>query len=200
MPEIVVGRDDDDMKKYGTQGTLFIGKHLVGTGEDAHMTAPVLMDALRPHIIIITGKRGEGKSYSMGIIAEELAKLQHSIRKNICSVIIDTQGIFWTMKSASEKDSLLLKDWDLVPHGFDVDVYVPEGQSKLFSDAGVDFDGSFSVAAHELSSEDWERMSSDPKSAMQLFMSGRLKVSGNMMLATKLQTFFALAAEEAQAL
>ena len=39
----------------------------------------------------------------------------------------------------------------------------------------------------EVSSDDWRSMSDNPGSAMQLFMSGRLKVSGNMMLATKLQ-------------
>ncbi|MBI4170409.1 MAG: ATP-binding protein [Candidatus Aenigmarchaeota archaeon] len=155
MPEIVVGRDDEDMKRYGTEGTLFIGKHLVGAGEDTHMTTPVIMDALRPHIIIVTGKRGSGKSFSLGVIAEELTKLPHNIKKNICSVIIDTQGIFWTMKSANEKDLLLLKEWDLTSQGFDVDVYVPEGQTKTFSEAGVDFDASFSAAAHELSAEDW---------------------------------------------
>ncbi len=155
MPEIVVGRDDEDMKKFGSQGTLFIGKHLVGSGEDSHMTAPVFMDCLRPHIIILTGKRGEGKSFTMGVIAEELTKLPHHIKKNICSVIVDTQGIFWTMKSPSEKDTMILKDWGLSAQGFDVEVHVPEGQAKIFSDAGVDFDSSFSVSASELTAEDW---------------------------------------------
>ena len=68
MPEVIVGRDEEDAKKYGTDGTLFMGKHLVGSGEDTHLTTPVLLDVVRPHIITITGKRGEGKSYSMGII------------------------------------------------------------------------------------------------------------------------------------
>jgi putative sterol carrier protein len=40
----------------------------------------------------------------------------------------------------------------------------------------------------ELTSEDWMSMTADPGSAMQLFMNGKLKVSGNMMLATKLQS------------
>ncbi|MCX8147500.1 MAG: ATP-binding protein [Candidatus Woesearchaeota archaeon] len=155
MPEIVVGRDDDDMKKYGTKGTLFIGKHLVGSGEDAHMTTPVLMDALRPHIILISGKRGQGKSYTMGVLIEELAKIEENIRKNLCSVVIDTQGIFWTMKSPSEKDALELKEWGMNPQGFDADVFVPEGQAKIFSDAGVDFDLTFSIAPYELTADDW---------------------------------------------
>ncbi|MEM7819878.1 MAG: ATP-binding protein [Candidatus Aenigmatarchaeota archaeon] len=155
MPEIVVGRDENDLKKYGEEGTIFIGKHMVGTGEEAHTTTPILMDVLRPHIITLTGKRGEGKSYSMGVFIEEITKLPEKIKKNLCALVVDTQGIFWTMKSPSEKDATLLADWGLKPKGFNVFVYVPEGQSKLFSDAGVEFDSSFSFMPSELTVEDW---------------------------------------------
>lgn len=39
----------------------------------------------------------------------------------------------------------------------------------------------------ELSDTDWEAISENPSSAMQLFFQGKLKVQGNPMLATKLQ-------------
>lgn len=39
----------------------------------------------------------------------------------------------------------------------------------------------------ELSSEDWQTISEDPSQAMSLYFSGKLKVAGNAMLATKLQ-------------
>jgi hypothetical protein len=155
MPEIVVGRDDEDLKKYGTKGTLFIGKHMVGTGEDAHLTTPVLLDAVRPHVITLTGKRGSGKSFSLGVIAEEILKLEPKIRQNLCVLIIDTQGIFWTMKFANEKQLTLLSEWGLKSQGFDIRVYVPFGQVKTFSDAAVDYDGVFSFSAAELTAEDW---------------------------------------------
>ncbi len=302
MPEVIVGRDEEDTKKFGTAGTLFIGKHLVGTGEDTHLTTPVLLDVLRPHIITITGKRGEGKcldgstlisladgscvpikdlennakkilalnqegnivpaemahfyrrtadkllliklssgrqikltpehplltqhgwkaacelntgsgiiaadinisrdsdrfllqnnifldsiismellegsfevydisvpeyhnfvandiivhnSFTLGVIAEEMLRLPQDIRKNVCGLIIDTQGIFWTMKSAAEKEAPPLKQWSLQPMGFDIDVYIPEGQEKVFAAASVDYDGLFSFAPNELSVENW---------------------------------------------
>jgi len=158
MPEVIVGRDEDDTKRFGTTGTLFIGKHLVGSGEETHLTTPVLLDVLRPHIITVTGKRGEGKSYSMGILIEEMFKLPPSIKRNICGLVVDTQGIFWTMKSPAEKDAGLLKEWGLLPQGFDVTVYVPEGQEKTFSSAGVDYDGVFSFSPSELRAEDWLRV------------------------------------------
>lgn len=39
----------------------------------------------------------------------------------------------------------------------------------------------------ELSHEDWQTISENPSAAMGLFFQGRIKVSGNPMLATKLQ-------------
>jgi putative sterol carrier protein len=39
----------------------------------------------------------------------------------------------------------------------------------------------------ELASSDWETISTNPGAAMQLFFGGKLKVTGNAMLATKLQ-------------
>src|SRR3989344_4424197 len=61
QPPIVIGRDEEDLSKYTAKGTIEIGKHIVGTGEDSHLTTPVLLDVLRPHLILLTGKRGSGK-------------------------------------------------------------------------------------------------------------------------------------------
>lgn len=43
----------------------------------------------------------------------------------------------------------------------------------------------------EVSDEDWKSMSDNPSSAMQLYFAGKIKVSGNAMLATKLQQILA---------
>jgi putative sterol carrier protein len=42
-----------------------------------------------------------------------------------------------------------------------------------------------------LSADDWKQISDNPGSAMQLFFQGKLKVTGNAMLATKLQQLLA---------
>lgn len=155
ITDVVVGRDEDDSHAYGTEGTIYIGKHLVGTGEEAHLTSHLLMDVLRPHIITLCGKKGEGKSYSLGVIAEEISNMPNELKKNLCVILIDTQGIFWTMKSPNEKDILLLRAWGLDAKGFPAEVYVPAGQEKTFSLAGVDYDAVFSISPSELSVDDW---------------------------------------------
>ncbi len=152
--QIVVGRDYSDLEKFGNACSLYIGKHLVGKGEEAHLTAPLLLDALRPHVIVICGKRGTGKSYTMGVIAEEIAKLPAQYRENLCALIIDTQGIFWTMKHESERPELL-NAWNLKPRGFKVEVYVPLGQRETFEKAKVEFDGVFSISPSQLLLSDW---------------------------------------------
>ncbi len=40
----------------------------------------------------------------------------------------------------------------------------------------------------ELSTHDWKAMTDKPGSAMQFFMQGKIKVTGNALLATKLQS------------
>ncbi len=152
---IVVGRDSEDLGRFGTNGTVCIGRHLVGEGEEAHLTAPLLMDVLRPHVIILCGKRGEGKSHTMGVIAEEMMKLSDDVGKKLCGLIIDTQGIFWTMKFPNEKESGMLAGWGMKPSGFGVSVYIPEGQKSFFADSDVEFDGVFSISPDELEADDW---------------------------------------------
>ena len=39
----------------------------------------------------------------------------------------------------------------------------------------------------ECATSDWQSIQTNPQSAMQLYFEGKLKVGGNVMLATKLQ-------------
>ncbi|MBI1972365.1 MAG: ATP-binding protein [Candidatus Aenigmarchaeota archaeon] len=155
MYEIVVGRTQDDLKKYGALGTAYIGKHIVGLGEDAHTTSKILLDLVRPHVMLICGKRGSGKSYSAGVIAEEVANLPEELRKNLAVIIIDPMGIYWSMKSPNEKDSELLRKWELKPKGVDIKLFVPQGRAAEFESAGILWDYTISLPAGEFSAEDW---------------------------------------------
>lgn len=155
MHETIIGRDEEDLRKLGDKLTIVIGKNLVGIGEDVHLTTPILMDVARPHVIVIAGKRGAGKSYTLGVIAEEMAKLPRNEKKNITLIIIDTQGIFWTMRMPNEEDFILLNNWKLEPTGFRIKLFIPKGLEDKFDEAGVSYDDIISISPSDLSPEDW---------------------------------------------
>lgn len=155
IEEIVIGRDPEDLKVYGKKGCVSLGKHIVGRGFEYHLTNPVLMDILRPHIVLIVGKRGSGKSYSGGVIAEEIMDLPKEIKENLTCLMIDTMGIFWSMKNPNEMDMDLLTQWNMKPKGFPVRNIVPIGLTRFYERAGITFDGTFAVKPSELSAGDW---------------------------------------------
>ncbi|MBN2101713.1 MAG: ATP-binding protein [Candidatus Aenigmarchaeota archaeon] len=155
MEKIVLGKDESDLKKYGDKGTALIGRHIVGTGDDAHLTNYVHVDVTRPHVILVCGKRGTGKSYSAGTFVEEIARLPDDIRKNLAVLMIDTMGIYWSMKTPNERDAELLKTWGLKPEALDAKLFVPQAFKKEYEDSGVDVDSTFSFSPTDLTATDW---------------------------------------------
>ncbi len=155
MENIIVGRDSDDILKYGEKGTAFIGKHIVGKGEEAHLTNPIMMDVTRPHVVLVCGKRGTGKSYSAGIVAEEIASLPPEIAENLAVVFFDTMGIYWSMKNPNERDKELLKEWNLKPQGLEINLFVPTGYAEEYEKAGITYDSTFNLVCSDLGAEEW---------------------------------------------
>ncbi|MEM4244986.1 MAG: ATP-binding protein [Candidatus Nanoarchaeia archaeon] len=152
---IIVGRDESDRKKFGDRGTLFLGKAYVKMGRTTSLANNVFIDVVRSHVILVAGKRGSGKSWSLGVIAEGISHLQKEIADNISVIIFDTMGIFWTMKYPNEKERSLLKEWGMKPEGLDIKVYTPKGYYQKYKDEGIPTDYSFSIKPSELTAEDW---------------------------------------------
>jgi len=94
-------------------------------------------------------------SYTLGTIAESLSDLPQEESKNIASLIFDTMGIFWTMKYKNEKDSSLLKSWNLSPKELPVKVFVPFGKSEEYDKKSIPYDDTFALLPSELEAEDW---------------------------------------------
>jgi intein/homing endonuclease len=94
-------------------------------------------------------------SYSMGAIAEGLNDLSPEIRENLSIIMLDTMGVYWTMKYANEKDSGLLKQWGLSAKGLDVQIFTPVGYYQKYKDEGVPTDFPFAIRPAELSITDW---------------------------------------------
>jgi len=152
----VVGRTREDLEKFSNKASGFIGKHIVGTGEDAHLTTPVNIDLLKPHVILCSGKRGSGKSYSIAVVLEEILKLEKTYAEKTAAVVFDPVGIYWSMKFPNEQQRELLAKWKLEPNGFpNVKVYVPLELKEVYEHAGIPVDYAISISPREFSPEDW---------------------------------------------
>ncbi len=78
------------------------------------------IDMSTTHRILVCGKTGSGKSYTMGVIIEELAKLD-----NLIKLLIDSQGIFWSFSEPNLAQESDLWAWNLDPKGLSVRLLVP---------------------------------------------------------------------------
>src|SRR3989344_4651782 len=153
--EIIIGRSETDRKKFGLTGTVFLGRSYVKMGQATSLSNNVYLDFARSHVVFICGKRGSGKSYTMGVIAEGMAELPPEINQNLSILIFDTMGIYWTMKYPNKKDEELLRQWHLEAKSLDVQVYTPYGYYQTYKDKGIPTDFPFSINPAELSPNDW---------------------------------------------
>lgn len=156
MPyDIIVGRSESDKKKFNKEGTILLGKHYVKMGQVTSLSNEIYMDVVRSHVVFICGKRGSGKSYSMGVIAEGMSNLPVEVSQNLAVIMFDTMGIYWTMKYPNKKEDELLKEWNMEAKALDVKIYTPVGYFKKFKEAGIPTDYPFSIRPDELSASDW---------------------------------------------
>lgn len=155
MYEIVVGRSESDRKLLGLQGTIFLGKHYVRMGTNTSLSNKIFLDIAKTHVVLVSGKRGSGKSFSIGVIAEEMAHLPEEIKNKIAVLIIDTMGIFWTMRFPNVKEEDLLDQWGLPKKPLDITIYTPTGYFEEYKNKGIPTDLPFSINVSELTAEDW---------------------------------------------
>ena len=94
----VIGRSARDLEKYGEEGTGYLGKLILSSGENPVLGRKIRVDLSKPHLLLICGKRGGGKSYSMAVLIEEFARLPMHVRNRVAVIVIDTVGIFWSLK------------------------------------------------------------------------------------------------------
>jgi len=153
--DIIIGRSESDRKKLGTRGAIFLGRQYVKMAQTTSLANNVFLDISNAHVIFICGKRGGGKSYTMGVVAEGLADLEPEIKQNLSIIMVDTMGIYWTMKYPNRQDEVLLRKWGLEAKGLDVMIYTPGGYFEEYKRQGVPTDKPFFIRPAELTPEDW---------------------------------------------
>ncbi len=124
---VILGRSESFHRKYRDGGLGMIGG-VTETSDDvltSLMGMPVNLDLMSPHVMLVAGKRGSGKSYTLGIIAEELALAMERREIEVAAVMVDTVDVFRQMVDPNVDQSDLLKKWGFEARGFPVNVYIP---------------------------------------------------------------------------
>jgi uncharacterized protein len=153
--KIIVGRNEDDKKKLGDKGIVYLGKLFVKMGPTTSLSNEIFLDVAKTHVVMVCGKRGSGKSYSASVIAEEIAKMDEEVKQNISVLFFDTMGVFWTMKYPNKRQEKLLEKWQLKPEKIDINIFTPEGYFDKYKKIGIPADYSFTLRTGELNAGDW---------------------------------------------
>ena len=138
-------------KEKNGEGSLNIGRYYA---LDSSLGSNVYIDIIHPHIVLICGKRGYGKSHTIGVFIEEIARLEKKVKNNLGVVVFDTLGIFWTTQFPNNVDAEELNRWKQDPEGFDINLLVPKKFVEEYKNKGIDVD-SFSIRVSELSPYHW---------------------------------------------
>jgi len=146
--QVFIGRKKSVYKQYGTESALFLGR----VNEEEYKDRNILLDGLNPHVVFVCGARGSGKSYVLGVIAEELALKN----KNVGVVVIDPIGVFWSMRFPNKEERELdrMKEWGMKPQGLNnLKVFIPAGMTGQVPKST--YDKGFAMQPSLLTSEDW---------------------------------------------
>ncbi len=158
MYDIVIGRSPEETKKLGTAATIYIGKHFVKMGQTTSLSNKVYMDVAKSHIVFVCGKRGSGKSYTLGVMAESMLDLPTETRNNLSIIMMDTMGIYWTMKYPNKQDKDILDEWGLEAKPLNVNIFTPVGYYKQYKEKGIPTDFPFAIRTSELSAYEWSEV------------------------------------------
>lgn len=142
----IVGRRQDNDPRC----LAYLGRQ---RAPDGSLGSEIRLDVAGPHVVVICGKRGYGKSYTMGVLLEELSQLERSVRDRVVTLVLDTLGVFWTMAHPARGAKEALASARVEASGFDVRVFAPRNAVERFRKQGIDAIP-IVFPAHELRAED----------------------------------------------
>jgi len=93
---------------------------MISLGRDRNSGETVFIDDSRARAVLICGKRGSGKSYTMGVFLEELVR-----RDDVLVIVLDPMRNFHTMVLPNVEQERLLWDWNMFAEGVPVRLLVP---------------------------------------------------------------------------
>jgi hypothetical protein len=182
---LVIGQREADPNPGAA---ILLGKVAEQTASKGFYNWAVWLDATFPHVALIAGKRGSGKSYDLGIIAEGLCAPNSEIAfgtRMFAMVLFDTQNQFWTLRRSGtdlpDAEAKLLRPWGLTATSIEPPVvFRPRGTKKL-----AEFEVEFGIRPSDLEPDDWTALCGlDRYSAMgQCLRSALTAMSGAWTIA-----------------
>ncbi|MHA1400212.1 MAG: ATP-binding protein [Candidatus Heimdallarchaeaceae archaeon] len=139
---------------------------LVGEAAEFGPKKQIKLDISGEHVIAIVGKRGSGKSYTLGSIIESLATAEETSKISSISeprgvLLFDTLDIYWTTKyplfetdnEKIKRQYEIMKRFGLEPEKINVELWIPNG----FIDKDIDVEtiNIFQLNTSDLEPDDW---------------------------------------------
>jgi hypothetical protein len=157
---LIVGRSksSDNQKNL-----IYLGKVAENTAGTNLLSSDVWLDVAFPHVIYITGTRGSGKSFDLGVLLEGISPLSEpsAIQENvdpITSFVIDTQSQFWTLGYAPREgiaaNATQLRElmaWNIRPNSLaNIELFLPPNAESI---TGTERE--FTLSPDQVSHEEW---------------------------------------------
>lgn len=137
---------------------------LLGRMAEKGIGEHVWFDTTKEHVVAIIGKRGSGKSHTLGVLAEGLVSEDPEIsrsRNRRAVILLDTLGIYWTSRYAPSADMeqddikkqlISLKAWKLSPRGIETEIFLPAGFESPGTPSGT---RQFFLKVSDMDPSDW---------------------------------------------
>ncbi|HNS40253.1 MAG TPA: DUF87 domain-containing protein, partial [Promineifilum sp.] len=104
-------------------------------GQEPQSGTPTYLTIGGAHAVLICGKRGSGKSYTMGVLVEELLA---GANTDIIPILVDPMGVYHTMAQANQAQQEDLFNWSLSAKGYTVRLLVPGPTEQLYDPEVID--------------------------------------------------------------
>jgi len=157
----IFGRSESKAKELGTKGCCYIGKNVSYPGGEYEEMGKTFLDIVSPHCMLVVGKRGTGKSYTLGVIAEGFASLNEKYSNNVSLVLVDTMSVFHSLKkeNTNEKEIDQMENFDIEPKNWeeDVNILVLEAAVKEAhkNDKKLHYDEILKIALSRVEVHEW---------------------------------------------
>ncbi len=107
-----------------------MGRNVSYPGGEYEEMGKTYIDIVSPHCMLVVGKRGTGKSYTLGVIAEGFAKLKEKYSNRVSLVLIDTMSVFHSLKkeNTNEQEIQAMERFGIEPKIWDdvIRIFVPK--------------------------------------------------------------------------